>query len=123
MRILVVDDEEIIRSVARKILERNGHDILMAGSGEEALQVARISTRKPELALVDLTMAGLSGAETVHRLRELIPGLPVIISSGHAVEELHMPRELLRLTHFLQKPYRAKELVSAVQRASDHKEE
>ena len=114
MKILVVDDEEFIRTVARKILERDGHEIVLAESGEEAVQILRRTDGNVDLALVDLTMDGLSGADTIVELRKLRPGLPVIISSGRPLEEVEAPDSLLTETTYLQKPYRAKELQSAV---------
>ena len=123
MKILVVDDEEFIRTVAKKILERDGHEIILAESGEEAVQVMRRSDGQIDLALVDLTMDGLSGADTIVELRKLHPGLPVIISSGRPVEDAEAPDTLVAETTYLQKPYRAKELQLAVTVAATSRSE
>jgi signal transduction histidine kinase/CheY-like chemotaxis protein len=104
--ILLVDDEEAVRGVAARVLERSGFDVVQAASGEDALaEIARHRTRLRGVVL-DLTMPGLGGEATFRQIRHRWPDLPVIVSSGY------MPQEgELGDVPFLAKPYRPAELL------------
>jgi CheY-like chemotaxis protein len=104
--ILLVDDEEAVRWVAARVLERSGFDVVQAASGEDALaEIARHRTRLRGVVL-DLTMPGLGGEATFRQIRHRWPDLPVIVSSGY------MPQEgELGDVPFLAKPYRPAELL------------
>ncbi len=115
-RILVVDDEQMIRMLAQKILERSGYEVLLAESGEDGIKQAESASDGLDLVVVDMSMEGLSGIDTIGRLRELIPDLPAIISTGHMVDISELPPELVANTSFLQKPYRATDLSDAVKK-------
>jgi two-component system, cell cycle sensor histidine kinase and response regulator CckA len=114
--ILLVDDEPPLRRVAHRILERGGHTVLAAGDGEEAWQLVRSRIHELDLAISDLVMPGMGGAELMKRLRELRPGLPCILMSGYAQEEL--PGEVGQAgTVFLQKPFSPQDLDRAIREA------
>ena len=80
-RILVVDDEPAIRDTMRMILEYDGHEVLTAGSGPEALSIAE--RESPDLAFLDIKMPGIDGLEVLSRLRGTNETLPVVIVSAH----------------------------------------
>lgn len=91
-RVLVVDDEAPIRHTMSDLLEREGYDVMTAGTGEAAL--ALIYERPFDLLLLDLKMPGLSGIEVAQRARERQPDIEMIILTGHgsldsAVEAIH----------------------------------
>lgn len=114
MKILVIDDEEMIRSLAQKILTRAGFEVLTAESGYSGLTLMSEKPHQIDLVLVDLTMDDMPGVETLRRIREIRPGLPCIISSGQTPTPDELPDELNRNVRFLQKPYRAKQLAEMV---------
>ena len=114
MKVLVVDDEEIILSLATKILKRQGYEVITACSGDKSLQLCTQQTDQIDLLLLDLTMPGLSGFETLRRMREIKPELPCIISSGQLADRDDIPDDLTIGLHFLQKPNRADQLSSLV---------
>lgn len=114
MKILIVDDEEMILSIATKILKRQGYKVVTALSGEEGLQVCSEQSDQIDLMILDLTMPGLSGIETLRRVRQTCPDLPCIISSGHNDDWDDIPENLKAGVHFLQKPYRADQLTELV---------
>ena len=114
MRVLVVDDEEMVLSIVTKILERQGYQVTKAFSGEEGLWWCSEQSDQIDLMLLDLTMPGLSGVETLRRVRQIKPDLPCIISSGHNADWDNIPEELKPDVHFLQKPYRAEKLTELV---------
>jgi len=103
--ILVVDDEEITSITARKILEKCGYNVISASDGKTAISI--LSDKKTEISLVilDLSMPGFSGKSTYIKMKEIVPGVKVLLSSGfkqdHRVNELFD----LGINGFIQKPY------------------
>ena len=114
MKVLVVDDEEMILSLTTKILERQGYEVTTACSGEEGLRFCSEQPDQIDLMLLDLSMPGLSGVETLRRVRQTCPDLPCIISSGYDADWDHIPEDMKANVHFLQKPYLANELTELV---------
>ncbi len=114
MKVLVVDDEQMILSLVTKILQRQGHTVTTAFSGEEGLRAQARQSDGIDLMILDLAMPGLSGVETLRRARQADPDLPCIISSGQNADWRDIPQELMTNLHFLQKPYRAEELADLV---------
>ncbi len=103
--ILLVDDEESIRAMGNRMLERLGFQVLAAADGRAALEIYR--TRREEIALVllDLTMPHMDGAETFRELRRIDPAARVVMSSGYTESEIAPRFANERLSGFLQKPY------------------
>lgn len=85
-RVLLVDDEAIIRSSGQRLLRRLGCDVLLASNGEEALEIVRNHSKQIDLIILDLAMPKMDGVECFYKLREMDPHLPVIVSSGYADE-------------------------------------
>ena len=81
VRVLLVDDEAEFRETASRVLTRRGFEVLEAGDGFKALELHR--TQAPDVVLLDLKMPGLSGIETLQKMRETTPALPVMILTGH----------------------------------------
>lgn len=116
--ILIVDDEPAIRTLAKMSLCPSGYRVLMAGSGDAALEILRSQPGMVQLMVLDLVMPGLSGQETLAQLEEL-PQLPgVLISSGYTAEKLP-PEHLDNVLGFLKKPYRPSHLLRAVRQCLD----
>jgi CheY-like chemotaxis protein len=121
--ILIVEDEEMLRDLAREILNDSGYHILEAASGREALAVWRQYSGKIDLLLTDMVMPeGISGVELADRLVAETPGLKVVFMSGYTSEDVNS--EMLERTHasFIQKPYGQTELIKAVRDCLDKKE-
>jgi CheY-like chemotaxis protein/two-component sensor histidine kinase len=112
--VLVVDDEPQVRSVTKRILEKAGHRVLAAEDGAAALALAREAP--VQLALVDATMPGMSGAEVLAALAELRPGLPLVLMSGYAREEVRDAAQRAA-AGFLAKPFSPDDLRRAVRAA------
>lgn len=102
-RILVVEDQPSIRRLLSRLLQREGHEVLLASSAEEALTIAE--REDFDLLLTDVVMPGASGLELAERLRRDRPGLPVLLTSGGEDE-----RALDDRTAFVQKPFRLEQL-------------
>jgi two-component system cell cycle sensor histidine kinase/response regulator CckA len=114
-RILLVDDDEAVRSVIARILSRAGHDVTVAAHAEEALEAAgRIGTSL-ELLLTDVVMPGMGGVELSRELRQRDPSLKVLLFSGYPGRDL----EALGTesgVEYLAKPVGPKELLERVDR-------
>jgi PAS domain S-box-containing protein len=122
--VLVVDDEEAVRSLSQHALERMGFSVLLAEDGRQAVNLFQTRIASAEAhqqapiacVLLDLTMPHMDGVETFHALRKLQKDLRVMVTSGYS--EQHV---LPRFVHeerigFLQKPYRTSELRAALQK-------
>ncbi|MEK6779948.1 MAG: ATP-binding protein, partial [Candidatus Deferrimicrobiota bacterium] len=102
--ILLVDDEEMIRSIGRQILEIHGYSVLTAADGQEAIDLYLRERERIDLVILDMTMPHLTGADVLTRIRNLNPRARVILSSGYPSGESHLA------SAFLPKPYRAENL-------------
>jgi signal transduction histidine kinase/CheY-like chemotaxis protein len=111
--VLVVDDDETVREVAHQILKRAGLKVLLAADGQAAAQIVRTEPRV-DLVLLDATMPVMSGPETIGALREDGWVGPVIVMSGHAMEEAAAQFAAWGATGFVQKPFRRSDLVGTV---------
>ncbi|WKW12407.1 PAS domain S-box protein [Pseudogemmatithrix spongiicola] len=112
--VLLADDEESVRTVARRSLERSGFTVVACADGLEALDHFRKDPGRWRVVLLDLTMPGLGGQETLLAMREMRADLPALLCSGYASEELS-PRILgLDGVGFLQKPFSVASLTAAI---------
>ncbi|MBI5576986.1 MAG: PAS domain S-box protein [Deltaproteobacteria bacterium] len=111
--ILLVDDEEMIRTLGRQVLEVHGYSVLVAADGQEAADLYSAHRDRIDLTILDLSMPYLSGSEVLERIRGMNPGAKVIMSSGHP------SRETSRASAFLPKPYRADKLTRIVRDVLD----
>ena len=110
--VLVVDDEADIRSLVRELLERAGHDVLEAGDGNEGLRAFFAS--RPDLVVLDVSMPGLDGWETLERIREL-SDVPVVMLTAQA-RELAKVRGLRGgADDYITKPFGRQELLARVE--------
>jgi len=112
--VLVVDDEGIIRDLARNALENAGFKVLEARDGLEAVE--RIAERPDsiDLVLLDMTMPRMGGAEAFRRIRGLSPKVRVLLTSGYTQKESLESLADLPPDGFLQKPFRVRELINRV---------
>ncbi|HLK62228.1 MAG TPA: PAS domain S-box protein [Bryobacteraceae bacterium] len=114
--VLVVDDEQVVRSLARQALERFGYTVLLAEDGARGLDIFRREVERLKCVILDLTMPVMSGEETLAAMKAVSPGIPIVLSSGF--NELQAVRrfEGKGLAGFLQKPYKPAALVEMVKR-------
>lgn len=112
--ILVVDDEPVLRTLARTMLEKLGYQTMLAGDGEEALQVYREHGASIDLVLLDMIMPKMGGRECVNHLLQINPQVKVVISTGFSLESIYPNPTDGRHFGLLQKPYRLQELSEVV---------
>ncbi len=111
-RILVVDDEPAIRDTMRMILEYDGYECLVAGSGPEGLST--VERDKPDLVFLDIKMPGIDGLEVLSRLRGLNESLPVVIISAHGSAATALEAGRLGAFRFIEKPLSKDYVLDAV---------
>ena len=114
--ILVADDEEMVRSTSKRLIERAGFTVLLARDGREALNVYDANADDVVAVLLDLTMPVLGGDVALDELLRRDPAPRVILTSGFSEAETSERFAGKPLSAFLQKPYRADELLSAIAR-------
>jgi PAS domain S-box-containing protein len=114
--ILVVDDEAFVRDVTRALLEGAGYTVLAVTGGLEALELCGTATQPIDAVLLDLTMPDMDGSETFRELQRMRPRLPVLLTSGYMEEEATSQFQASGLAGFIQKPYRAAQLLEALRR-------
>jgi len=118
--ILIVEDEPVLRSMARDILEECGYRILEASSGKEALDVWNQRANEIDLLLTDMVMPdGLSGADLVEKLQASQPCLKVVFTSGYIANEVNQKMLARTRASFLAKPYTHAELAKTVRDCLD----
>jgi len=117
--VLIVDDEEMVRRTAQITLQRCGFDVLTAENGEQGIHVFTAYDGNISLILLDLTMPGLGGEEVLRRLKAINPNASVLLSSGYNEVEVIQRFTGQGLAGFIQKPYSAAALATAVRKILD----
>ncbi|MBI4774249.1 MAG: transporter substrate-binding domain-containing protein [Deltaproteobacteria bacterium] len=117
--VLVVDDEEALRDIGRKILEKNGYQVIEASTGEDALAVFETNGDRVDLVLVDLGMPGMGGLKCIEALRRIKPRLKIVITSGYALGESEQRLVSLGKAAFVAKPYALGDLLHTIRTVLD----
>ena len=112
--ILVVDDEEMVLEMAQTSLEIYGYSVLRASDGWAAVDVLTGAGDDVCAVVLDLTMPGMTCEETLKRLREIRPAMPVIIASGYGGTEITHRFQGAGIDGFLQKPYTPEQLAQCI---------
>jgi CheY-like chemotaxis protein len=108
--VLLVDDEEMIVDVGKRMLEKLGYETLTAMSGAEAIEIFQTRKDKIDLVILDMIMPKISGGETFDRLKKINPAVKVILCSGYSIEG--QATDILKrgCKAFIQKPFNLKTL-------------
>ena len=119
-RIMVVEDEEGVREVVGRMLERLGFHVLQAADGVEAIHLFDEHEGTVAAVLLDLSMPRMGGQETLHRLRQRSAELPVVLMSGYTEQEMaaKMIDRAGGAVGFLQKPFLPDDLSSVLRHVS-----
>lgn len=113
VRLLLVDDDSLVLGSFRRALERGGATVKPVSSGEAAIEAVDAGEQF-DAAVLDIVMPGIDGIETLHRLREVRPELPVLLCSGYPDIARRRRIRLDELTRFLRKPVASRELINNV---------
>lgn len=117
--ILIAEDEDAVRSLSRRILERRGYTVLVARDGEEALGICADHAGGIDLLLTDVVMPRMSGRELAERVAALEPDMRVLFMSGYTEDEMLRRGIVRRDVAFLQKPFRSDQLSARVREVLD----
>ncbi len=115
--VLIVDDDNGVRTVATLSLERAGFRVVTACDGEEGMALMQQRGADFDIVLLDMTMPRLSGADTLHLIRQLRPALPVVLTSGYTEPDVESRFTPEQIAGFLQKPFTPATLVRTIQEA------
>ena len=119
MRILIVDDEEVLRDVLDAVLRREGFDVVLAASGEEALNV--LDGEDIDLVILDIMLPGISGIDTLRAIRIATPQLPVIIITAFSSIDGAIEAMKHGAFHYIPKPFKNEEVVITVNKALEQR--
>ena len=114
--VLLIEDEEQVRNMARMMLTRLGYTVLEAKDGVEALEIFQQHPHEIIFVLSDLTMPRMDGWETLAALRKLSPDIPVVLSSGYDEAQVMTGDHTEQPDAFLGKPYQLKGLRETINR-------
>jgi two-component system cell cycle sensor histidine kinase/response regulator CckA len=112
--ILLVEDEEAVRSFAARALRMRGYHVLEASGGEEALEIVKNDKAKIDLIITDVVMPNMDGPTMVRHVKQIKPDLAVIFMSGYAEEAFRRNDQNSEGIHFLPKPFGLKQLAAKV---------
>ncbi|HEY4125353.1 MAG TPA: ATP-binding protein [Rhizomicrobium sp.] len=112
--ILLVEDEEAVRSFAARALRMRGYQVLEADGGEEALEIVQNQTQTIHLLITDVVMPNMDGPTLVRAVRRLRPEMKIMFMSGYAEEAFRRNDEKAEDLHFLPKPFGLKQLAAKV---------
>ncbi len=120
LRILIVDDEEVLRDVLDAVLRREGFETVMAASGEEALSILDVDDNI-DLVILDIMLPGISGIDTLRAVRISNPSLPVIIITAFSSIDGAIEAMKHGAFHYIPKPFKNEEVVLTVNKALEQR--
>ena len=110
--VLVADDNDVAQRLCRRVLEKAGYVVLIAGDGLQAVDVAL--AQHPSMILMDVAMPGIDGLEAMRRIKEAIPTMPIVIASAHSMASDRERFLAAGADNVLSKPFRLADLVAIV---------
>ena len=114
-RLLVVDDDDMVRLAIERMLAHLGYRSLVAASGEEALVIYKQSGADIAAVILDITMPGLGGIETFRRLRQFDSRVKIIVSTSDPLNPTIRQIEAQGISYMIPKPFHAEQLARAIQ--------
>ena len=114
-RVLVIDDDPGVRDYMEALVSRQGYQVFAVADGEQAL--GTVDKTQPDLITLDVVLPGMDGLETLRRLKQRLPEVPVVMLSGHGQARNIVEAMRLGASDFLRKPFEVEELELAFQKA------
>jgi two-component system response regulator AtoC len=114
-RVLVIDDDPGVRDYMEALVSRQGYEVTAAADGEEALK--NLETTLPDLITLDVVLPGMDGLQTLEKLKQRLPDVPVVMLSGHGQARNIVEAMRRGASDFLRKPFEVEELELAFQKA------
>ncbi|OGV32456.1 MAG: hypothetical protein A2020_02055 [Lentisphaerae bacterium GWF2_45_14] len=123
LKIVVVDDEKIIRALLQEILKKAGHEVFVTGSADEALEIT--NEKSPDILITDIFMPEKSGLELIMEVKKSFPSIKTIAISGDSISRAGGHRDCLKLAEtlgcqfVLEKPFTRNEVIAAIEKISE----
>ncbi len=108
--ILVAEDDDMLREMTKKMLERVGYTVIIAKNGEDAIKLAETSECPIDLLLTDVVMPGMNGKELAEKIKSKIPDIKILYTSGYTANVIANHGVLVKGINFIQKPFRQEDL-------------
>jgi CheY-like chemotaxis protein len=112
--VLVVDDQELVRSLTTKALEHAGYQVITAANGLEGIEMFREHSDSLKMVLLDMTMPIMEGNAALKEMSRIDPNIPVVLMSGYHEQDATDQLEGRELAGFIQKPFRLNKLLKVV---------
>ena len=109
---MVADDNDVAQRLCKRVLEKAGYSVLIAGDGLQAVDVAL--KRQPSMILMDVAMPGIDGLEAMRRIKTEMPTMPIVIASAHSMASDRERFLAAGADDVLSKPFRLADLISIV---------
>lgn len=116
-KVLVVDDEKVIRDGCRRVLTDNNYNVLEAQNGKEAMDV--LENEDIDIVLLDLKMPVMGGEEVLEQANKIYPGMPIIIITGHGTIDTAVECMKKGAYDFITKPFQIDQFIMTIKRASE----
>ena len=117
--VLLIDDEEMILDVGHDLLEKLGYEVLAAKSGTEAVEIYRTNQGKIDIVILDMVMPEMGGGDAYEKLKEIDPGVKVLLSSGYSIDSQASKILSRGCDGFIQKPFDIMSLSSELRKILD----
>jgi two-component system, cell cycle sensor histidine kinase and response regulator CckA len=121
--VLLVEDDEAVMGLARRILTESGYRVSATSRGREAIRLLEDPRREIDLLISDVVMPEMRGVELAERARELRPELPVLMMSGYTTPMAEADRRALAEAPLLEKPFSRRDLLGEVRALLDQRPE
>ena len=119
MRVLIIDDEEVLRDVLQAVLKREGFDVVLAATAEEGL--ALVETDDIDLVILDIMLPGMDGHEALRNIKEMNVALPVIIVTAYSSIDGAILAMKNGAFHYIPKPFKNEEVILTVNKALEQR--
>ena len=112
--VFLIDDDDMIVDVGEQILNSSGYDVVSAKSGKEAIEVYKENHSRIDMVILDMILPDMGGGDTYDRLKEINPGIKVLLASGYDID--YQGRDIMErgCDGFIQKPFNMNELLEKV---------
>jgi two-component system, cell cycle sensor histidine kinase and response regulator CckA len=117
--ILIAEDQQTSKDLARKVLERNGYRVIAASDGKQALRLFNENAKEIDLVFLDLVMPGMSGHEAFMKMREIKPGLKAVFTTGYSVNAVESNVADCSGLTVIAKPYTSSDVLRVIRKALD----
>lgn len=112
--VFLIDDDDMIADVSEMILKNSGYDVVIAKSGKEAIEVYKENHSRIDMVILDMILPDMDGGDTYDRLKEINPGIKVLLASGYDID--YQGRDIMErgCDGFIQKPFNMNELLEKI---------